>query len=41
MVPMLYDWAKIEREAAAHQQLFFRDANVYASRPEQPSGEAN
>jgi penicillin amidase len=41
MVPMLYDWAKIEREACAHQPLFFHGADVYASRPEQPSGGAN
>jgi penicillin G amidase len=31
MVPMIYDWGGIAREACEHQRLFFRDSNVYAS----------
>jgi penicillin amidase len=34
MVPMLYDWTKIEEEPASRQRLFFRDGDVYASEPE-------
>jgi len=31
MIPMLYDWGNIAREASAHQRLFFQGSDVYAS----------
>jgi len=33
MIPMLYDWGNIAREASAHQRLFFQGSDVYASEP--------
>jgi hypothetical protein len=35
MVPMLYGWTDIARDAASRQRLFLRDGDVYGSEPEE------